>query len=139
MVTAALFPIANTQKQPKHSSVEKWMQTVLCICSYICSIVYLYMHACSVPKQCPTLQPARLLCLWDFQSKNTGVGCHFLLREIFLTQRSNPCLLHILPWQADSLPLSHHGRLHVLCSLHTHTHTHTHMHAVWECVCVDTQ
>ena len=25
------------------------------------------------------LQPTSLLCPWDFQSKNTGVGCHFLL------------------------------------------------------------
>ena len=25
--------------------------------------------------------------------KNTGVGCHFLLQGIFLTQGSNPCLL----------------------------------------------
>ena len=31
---------------------------------------------------------------------------HFLLQGIFLTQGSNPCLLH---WQADSLPLSHQG------------------------------
>ena len=38
--------------------------------------------------------------------KNTGVCCHFLLQRIFLTQGSNPCLLH---WQADSLPLSHLG------------------------------
>ena len=29
--------------------------------------------------------------------KNTGVGCHFLLQLIFLTQGSNPCALH---WQA---------------------------------------
>ena len=26
------------------------------------------------------LQPTRLLCPWDFPGKNTGVGCHFLLR-----------------------------------------------------------
>ena len=26
------------------------------------------------------LYPAGLLCLWDFPSKNTGVGCHFLLQ-----------------------------------------------------------
>ena len=26
------------------------------------------------------LQPARLLCPWDFPSKNTGVGCHFFLQ-----------------------------------------------------------
>ena len=25
------------------------------------------------------LQPARLLCSWNFPSKNTGMGCHFLL------------------------------------------------------------
>ena len=27
----------------------------------------------------PWLQPTRLLCLWDFPGKNTGVGCHCLL------------------------------------------------------------
>ena len=32
------------------------------------------------------LQPARLLCPWDFPGKNTGVGCHFLLQGIFLTR-----------------------------------------------------
>ena len=40
------------------------------------------------------LQPSRLLCPWDSQGKNTGVGCHFLLQGIFLTQGSNPGLLH---------------------------------------------
>ena len=52
------------------------------------------------------LQPTRLFCLWDYSDKNTGVGCHFLFLGIFLTQGSNPCLLH---WQLDSLPLSHLG------------------------------
>ena len=40
------------------------------------------------------LQPARLLCPWGFPGKNTGVGCHALLQGIFLTQGSNPNLLH---------------------------------------------
>ena len=40
------------------------------------------------------LYPARLLSSWDFPGKNTGVGCHFLLQEIFLTQGSNLGLLH---------------------------------------------
>ena len=40
------------------------------------------------------LQPARLLCAWDSPSKNTGQGSHYLLQEIFLTQGSNPGLLH---------------------------------------------
>ena len=42
------------------------------------------------------LQPARLLCPWDFPGKNTGVGCHFLLQGIFLTQGSNLHLWHLL-------------------------------------------
>ena len=28
------------------------------------------------------LQPARLLCSWDFPGKSTGVGCHFLLQSL---------------------------------------------------------
>ena len=40
------------------------------------------------------LQLARLLCLWDSLGKNTGVGCHFLLQGIFLTQGSNLGLMH---------------------------------------------
>ena len=44
-----------------------------------------------------TLQPSRLLCPWSLPGKDTGVGCHFLLQGIFLTQRLNLCPLH---WQA---------------------------------------
>ena len=39
-----------------------------------------------------------------FPGKNTGVGCHFLLQGMFLDHGLNPWLL---PWQMDSLPLSH--------------------------------
>ena len=59
---------------------------------------------------CPTLlrhhglQPTRLLCPWDLPGKSTGVGCHFLLQGISLTQGSNSCLLH---WQTGYLPLTH--------------------------------
>ena len=35
--------------------------------------------------------------------KNAGVGCHFLLQGTLMTQGWN---LHLLHWQADSLPLS---------------------------------
>ena len=47
-----------------------------------------------------------LICPWDFPGKNTGVGCHFLLQGIFLTQGLNTHLLH---WQVDSLYLCHLG------------------------------
>ena len=45
----------------------------------------------------------------EFSGKNTGVGCHSLLQEIFPTQGSYSCLLHLLYWKADSLPLCHLG------------------------------
>ena len=61
-----------------------------------------------------TPQTTRLLCPWDYPGKNTEVICHFLLQGIFSTQRLNPCLLHPLHWQADSLPLK--GRESVSCS-----------------------
>ena len=35
-----------------------------------------------------------LHCPWDSPGKNTGVGCHALLQEIFQTQESNSGLLH---------------------------------------------
>ena len=47
------------------------------------------------------LQPTRLLCLWDFPGKDTGVGCRFLLQGIFPTQGLKPGLLQL---QEDSLP-----------------------------------
>ena len=51
--------------------------------------------SCSVVSD--TLQrhgSGRLLYPWDSPGKNTGVGCHSLLQGIFLTEGSNPGLLH---------------------------------------------
>ena len=50
--------------------------------------------------------PASLPCPWDFPGKNTGMGCHFLLQGIFLTQGSNLSLLRLLHWQEGSLTTS---------------------------------
>ena len=82
--------------------------------------LYSLLCCCLVSKLCLTLLwphgllPVRLLCPWDFPGKNTGVGCHFLLQEIFLTQGSIPCLLHC---EVDSLPLSHQGSLSSLVAI----------------------
>ena len=56
------------------------------------------------------LQPARVFCPWDSSGKNTGVGCHAFLQGIFPTQGSNPHLLHLLHWQAGSLPPTPAGK-----------------------------
>ena len=72
----------------------------MCVCSVLSNSL----------KQCG-LQPARLLCPWNVPGKNTGVGCHFLLQEIFLSQGSNPNLLCPLHGWVDSLSLHHLGSL----------------------------
>ena len=60
---------------------------------------------CLVAQSCPTLchpmdcSPLGSSVLGDSPGNNTGVGCHALLQEVFLTQGSNPGLP-----QADSLP-----------------------------------
>ena len=65
---------------------------------------YLFFETLFSQGSCVAWTVARFLCPWDFTGKNTGVSCHFLLQEIS-TQGLN--LLHLLHWQADSLPLSH--------------------------------
>ena len=60
------------------------------------SFAVLYIVSCSVRSDSLRphgLQPARLLCPWDFPGKNTGMDCHFLLQGILLTQGLNLCLL----------------------------------------------
>ena len=55
------------------------------------------------------LQPTRLLCPWDSPGKNTGVGCHFLLQEIFLTQGLTQPALQAASLQSE--PLGKHKYL----------------------------
>ena len=49
----------------------------LCVC--VLSHVQLFETPGTVARQDPHRD------LWDFSGKNTRVGCHFLLQEIFLT------------------------------------------------------
>ena len=55
----------------------------------------------------------------DFPGKNNGVGCHFRLRGILLTQESNPRLLpfrqilyHCATWIREGHRCSEMGRPH---------------------------
>ena len=74
-------------------------------------------HVCSVIQSCLTLCDPTDCSLPGssvhgiFLGKNTGVGCHFLLQEIFLTQGLNLRLLRLLHWQVVSLLLRHLGSL----------------------------
>ena len=76
------------------------------VCAVLCPVAQLSHVWLFVTRG---LQPTRPLCPWNFPGKNTRVGCHFLLQGIFQTQGLNPCPLHLLLWQVDSLPLHHLG------------------------------
>ena len=57
------------------------------------------------------LEPTRFYHPWDFPGKNTGVGCHFLLQEIFPTQGLN---LGFPRCRQTLYGLSHQGSISVL-------------------------
>ena len=63
----------------------------------------------------------QVLCPWDSPGRNTGVGCHSLLQGIFPTQKSTPCLLCLLLWQAGSLPLAPLGKPFSTTQLYSRT------------------
>ena len=80
----------------------------VCACARACTCVYVCVPS-HVQLFCyPT---TKLLFPWNFPGKNTGVGCHVLLWGIFPTHGLNWCLLHLLYWQAGSLPLCHLGAI----------------------------
>ena len=76
----------------------------MCACMHVCSAVYdsLQPHG---------LQPARLLCPWNFPGKNTGVGCYFLHQGIFPTQGLKTHFLRLLHSRRILYQLSHQGSL----------------------------
>ena len=88
------------------SEIERQMPygTTYALSQLTCSL-----YLCAQPLSRVWLSASRLLCPCNFPAKNAGVGCHFLLQGVCLTQGSNFHLLHLLHWQADSLPLCHLG------------------------------
>ena len=88
-----------------------------CVCGHAQSLscVLFFAH--------PWTVATRLLCPWNFSGKNTGVGCHFLLQEIFPIQG-----LNLSPALAGGFFTTEpHGKPGVY-NAHTHTHTHTHIY-----------
>ena len=51
---------------------------IMCVCELHRSVV-------SDCLETHRLHPASLFCPWDSPGKNTGVSCHFLIEEMFLT------------------------------------------------------
>jgi len=66
------------------------------------SCVCLFMNLWTVAHQFPLSI--------EFSRQDTGVGCHFLLQGIIPTQGLKLCLMSLLHWQADPLPLGPTGQ-----------------------------
>ena len=54
----------------------------------------------------------------EFSRQEYWSGLPCPLQGIFPTQGSNPCLLHLLHWQVDSLPLAPPGKPHKICIIY---------------------
>ena len=103
-------PLTGFSPSPKHTlRVPAFTETVP-----LCAPFSSPLHACMLSH----FSCARLFAtLWtiacqDSPDKNTGVGCHFLLQRVFMTQGSNPSLLNLPHWQVGSLPLAPPGDPH---------------------------
>ena len=65
--------------KPVKSYVPYALSCIIVYMFCVCVCVYMHMHACSAMSNSLRphgLQPARLLCPWNFPGKHTGVGCH---------------------------------------------------------------
>ena len=71
----------------------------------------------SCPTLCDPMEPARLLCPWDSPGKNTEVGFPSPSPRDLPDPGINPHLLHVLHWQAASLPLVPSGKPRVNLTL----------------------
>ena len=44
---AALFAIAKIWKQPKHQSINEWINNIICVCIYVCVCLCIHIHTCT--------------------------------------------------------------------------------------------
>ena len=82
------FPGVNLHKKYTLRDACVCVRVCVCVCVCVCLVTQSCPISCD-PMDCspPVSSVHGILC------KNTGVGCHFLLQMIFLTQGSNPGLL----------------------------------------------
>ena len=81
---AIVHGVRKCQTRLSDSHTHTHTHTHLCVLSRESCPTLCNPTDCSPPSSSP----------WDFPGENTGVGCHFHLQGIFLTQGSNPGLPH---------------------------------------------
>ena len=114
---AATAPTISSVFQPGGRRKRKWREGPFCLrlclgmshtSLLLLSLLLLFTYSVKSSSLQPHgPQPSRLVCPWDFPSKNTGVDCHFLLRAASwprdwkFVSSTSPVL------QVDFSPLSH--------------------------------
>ena len=94
--------ITSTLENSLAASYKVTHTLTMCVHACVCVCVCVRAQSCLIlddPMDCG-LPGSSVLGI--FPGKNTAMDCHFLLQGIFPTQGSNPSLLRLLPWQADS-------------------------------------
>ena len=76
-----------------------------CVCVCVCVCVLSWVQFFATPWTVAGWAPLSM----EFSRQEYWTGLPFPLPGIFRTQGSNTGLLHLLHWQADSLPLNHLG------------------------------
>ena len=82
----------------KHSPIFVALFTICCVCVYTHTHTHTHICVCLAIQLCLTLcnpmdcSPPGSSVHGNSPGKNTGVGCHALLQQIFPTQGSNPSL-----------------------------------------------
>ena len=93
-------------KDPNATGVESLQNETPRTLSSSLALLF-HMHAYAGDQLCPTLcdpmdcSPPGSFVHGILQARIPEWICHFLLQAIFLTQASNPHLLHLLHWQVD--------------------------------------
>ena len=99
--TKILHAVGHSQKVKKYVyMIYKYVYMIMYISYIMKSLSHVQLFAT------PWTVAYRLLLPWDFPGKNTGVGCHFLLQEIFPAQGLNTGPLHC---RQTLYHLSHQG------------------------------
>ena len=83
---------------------------------FVCVLV---TQLCLILHDSMNCSSSKLLSPWNFPGKNTGLGCHSLFQEIFMTQGSNLGLLH---WRQIIFHLSLQGSLKNVCAFSCFSH-----------------
>ena len=85
------FNILSLLKLDWSANCKQWLNRVKNqgLTSWLPLNLNILINACSTAHLCLTvqphgLQPTKLLCPWDYPSKNTGIGCHILLQGILI-------------------------------------------------------